>query len=98
MAGNRPSPLPLSLPGAPWGAENPLDLETVKDEAAREFLRQNPLDASGWIQLFNSRVDSYPAKPIIEAAELDSNLSGFVPLDLAGMLTDSNPGKLYLRV
>jgi len=67
---------------------------------ARSFLAEiGPLDAQGWAKLASSPVEKgWPAKEIIEAMLDDTRLRAFVPIDIQGMLTDRNPGGMYLRV
>lgn len=64
---------------------------------ARDFLRMvGPLDARGWNTLVHSPVGGWPAGEIIGAVAHDKRLRGIVPIDRIGMLTDINPGGLYL--
>lgn len=64
---------------------------------ATAFLESiGPLDRRGWSELANSPVGGWPAGEII-AAMLDTpELAPFVPIDIAGMTTNRNPGGLYL--
>jgi hypothetical protein len=65
--------------------------------AAKRFLRELlPLDARGWIEVANLPVMGWPAPEIIAAMDDDRQLSCFVPIDILGMLTDRNPGGVYL--
>lgn len=56
-----------------------------------------PLDRDGWQLLANSfPVRGWPAGEILAAMHDTESLSGLVPIDKLGMLTDRNPGDLYL--
>lgn len=65
---------------------------------AAHFLQiLGPLDARGWMALGNSPMGGWPAAEIITAM-LDTRMAAaYVPIDIAGMLTDRNPGGVYLR-
>ncbi|QGJ88930.1 hypothetical protein PBI_TEAMOCIL_79 [Microbacterium phage Teamocil] len=54
------------------------------------------LDNRGWMQVAHLPVQGWPAREVIEAMLDTPNLAVFVPVDIAGMLTDRNPGGLYL--
>lgn len=66
--------------------------------AARQFLSSigAPFDVKGWIQVASLPVQGWPAREVIEAMLDTPTLSPLVPIDIAGMLTDRNPGGLYL--
>lgn len=66
---------------------------------AREFLAQlGPLDRQGWMTLAShAPVGGWPAGEIIAAIADTEQLSALVPIDRLGMLTDRNPGGLYLK-
>ena len=65
--------------------------------SARDFLDLlGPLDRSGWSVLANSPVEGWPAGEILAAMHRTVGLSHFVPIDVLGMVTDLNPGGLYL--
>lgn len=71
-------------PPAPWSTD------------ARAFLAQvGPLDARGWKDLARGPVQGWPAAEIIEAM-CASGLQDYVPVEVVGMLTDRDPGGLYL--
>lgn len=53
-----------------------------------------PLDETGWRWLANFPVEGWPAAEIISA--IYDRWPGAVPIDIMGMLTDRNPGELYL--
>lgn len=56
-----------------------------------------PLDRQGWGLLASyAPVEGWPAGEIIEAMLDTPALSSLVPIDRVGMLTDRNPGGLYL--
>ena len=66
-------------------------------EDARLFLDTiGPLDAQGWARLANLPVEGWPSREIISAMLDTPALRALVPIDIAGMLTDRNPGGLYL--
>lgn len=56
------------------------------------------LDIPGWITLLSSApVGGWPAKEIITAAYGTEELRQLIPIDRVGMVTDLNPGGLYLK-
>lgn len=55
-----------------------------------------PLDYEGWIQLAHAPVGFWPAGEILDAIEHTEGLSGRVPIDILGMVTELNPKGLYL--
>lgn len=56
-----------------------------------------PLDRRAWHLLASQApVLGWPAAEIIAAMDDTEELSAFVPIDRLGMLTDRNPGGLYL--
>lgn len=56
-----------------------------------------PLDRHGWMMLAsNAPVRGWPAAEIIAAMDDTPELTAYVPIDRLGMLTDRNPGGLYL--
>lgn len=64
---------------------------------AAEWLRMlGPLGRRGWMRLFDAPMADWPAGEILEQAEKDERLSALIPIDRLGMLTDLNPGGLYL--
>lgn len=65
---------------------------------ARMFLEMiEPLDRSGWMRLASQApVQGWPAGEIFAAMEDTKELECLVPIDRLGMLTDRNPGGLYL--
>jgi len=57
-----------------------------------------PLDMQGWCALLShAPVGGWPAKEIVEAAYKTKELKMLIPIDRVGMLTDLNPGGLYLK-
>lgn len=74
-----------------------IGLATRPRGAAWSFLQTlGPLDARGWAMLASLPVGGWPAREIIEAMLDTPALAPLVPIDVAGMLTDRNPGGLYL--
>lgn len=66
--------------------------------SAQHFLDLiGPLDLRGWNHLIHSPVLGWPAKEILSAVLDTDQLKAFVPIDIAGMVTDRNPSGLYLR-
>ncbi len=67
---------------------------------ALEFLsmleQEHPLDYEGWSQLAHAPVGDWPAKEIIAAMYDTEGLQALIPIDIVGMVTDRNPGGLYL--
>lgn len=56
-----------------------------------------PLDRYGWALLLSSApVEGWPASEILTAADNTPTLTALIPIDSLGMLTDLNPGGLYL--
>lgn len=55
-----------------------------------------PLDVRGWMALANAPVEGWPSDEIILAMHRTPRLRAFVPIGRLGMLTDVNPGGLYL--
>lgn len=73
-----------------------LDQDRLSPQA-RSFLELlGPLDARGWMQLANSPVEGWPAAQIVSAMYEEERLRALIPIDTVGMLTDHNPGGLYL--
>lgn len=54
------------------------------------------LDIRFWIVLLNGPMEGWPASEVVAAAYADKRLSALIPIDIVGMLTDINPGGLYL--
>ena len=67
----------------------------LSDEALAFLDLIGPLSKQGWIQLAHAPVEGWPSKEIIEAM-CDTGLSGYIPIDIRGMVTDRNPSGLYL--
>lgn len=64
---------------------------------AAYLIRQlEPLDHRGWAQVANLPVGGWPAAEVLEAMD-DSGLGPLIPVDRMGMLTNRNPGGLYLK-
>lgn len=80
------------------GDEDPIELdpgETPFSQAALDFLELlGPLDRMGWGRLANAPVEGWPAAEIMPA--INRSVGPLVPIDIIGMLTNENPGNLYL--
>ena len=79
------------------GGGEPVELEfkTLPSADCRRFLDLlGPLDAHGWKMLAHAPVEGWPAAEILPA--INDTVAEVVPIDLIGMLTDRNPGGLYL--
>lgn len=55
-----------------------------------------PLDYRGWCALMNGGMLEWPASEIVSRAYGDHRIMSAIPIDIVGMLTDHNPGGLYL--
>lgn len=65
---------------------------------ARMFLGLlGPLDRKGWSMLAHAPVEQWPASEIIDAMCEDERLEAVIPIDIVGMITQRNPGGMYLR-
>lgn len=73
-----------------------LDREGLSPEAVQFLDTFGPYDAYGWMRLFSSPMMGWPSQEIITAAAQDPVLRPLIPIDIVGMLTDLNPGGLYL--
>jgi hypothetical protein len=86
----------------PAAGEGPvIELEPVGgwSREAAEFLADlGPLDIRGWGGVAHLPVFGWPAAEIIGAMYDDDRVRVLIPIDIAGMLTDRNPGGLYLPV
>jgi hypothetical protein len=81
-------------PSSSGGEVIPLE---VADPAARLFLSMlGPLDLHGWLELANAPVGGWPARAVVEAMAAHPTLAVLLPVDVVGMLTETNPGGLYL--
>lgn len=80
------------------GGGQPILLEVPVDKEAEAFLELlGPLDRAGWQALLSSApVGGWPAAAIVKAAYWTPQLRALIPIDRVGMLTDINPGGLYL--
>lgn len=84
-------------PGSPTGPVIELRPRTPLSRAAQRFLDLlGPLDYQGWSVLAHAPVQGWPAGEIYEAMSFTPGLKSLVPIDRVGMLTDLNPGGLYL--
>lgn len=76
--------LPLSDPFAP--------------DAERFLAILGPLDMNGWRQLAHAPVEGWPSGKIFAAMAAVPEIAQWIPIDILGMVTDLNPGGLYLPV
>jgi hypothetical protein len=64
--------------------------------SARHFLAHLlPLDYRGWAGVAHMGVEGWPAAEIITAMCDTEGLGVLIPIDIRGMLTDTNPNDLY---
>lgn len=69
-------------------------------DVSRKFLGQftdRGFDIRGWHAVAKLPVLGWPSKEIIEAMLMTRALKALVPIDIAGMVTNRNPGYLYLK-
>lgn len=67
-------------------------------DEAQDFLDLlGPLDEEGWAVLAHAPVEGWPAKEILSAMLDTKELGHRIPIDIVGMVTDRNPGGLYLK-
>lgn len=81
------------------GTGPPIELTptTPLSKTARGFLELlGPLDRTGWARLAQAPVLGWPAGEIIAAMDDTPEVSALVPIDILGMVTNRNPGGLYL--
>lgn len=76
-----------------------LDPEIKLSDGAKAFLDLlGPLDMQGWCALLgHAPVGGWPSREIVAAAYRTKELKMLIPIDRVGMLTDVNPGGLYLK-
>lgn len=87
-----------------WGKPAPAESEPVtltpsqplSPDALAFVDLLGPLDRVGWMRLMDAPVAGWPAAEIVAAMDDTPALEALVPIDLLGMLTDRNPGGLYL--
>lgn len=75
-----------------------IELESPLSDEANQFLKliaPDGLDFKGWWFLSHAPVGGWPSDEIIGAILADDRLRALVPIDIAGMMTDTNPGELY---
>jgi len=77
------------------GSGKIIELDGMSPRAKNFMQAIGPLDAQGWIQLFNSGMLHWPSAEVISLAYQNDELRALIPIDIAGMLTDFNPGELY---
>lgn len=85
-----------------WTVGKPIYLKDFQklSHAAKNFLYHvgsKGLDLKGWHAITKLPVRGWPAGEIIRAMVLDPQLAALPGIDLVGMLTDLNPGALYLH-
>lgn len=85
-------------PNAGSGEPIMLDVEGLSCFAQTFLGLVGPLSLEGWRSLFNAPVGGWPAAEIVDAAADHPQLRALIPVDRVGMLTDRNPGGLYLPV
>jgi hypothetical protein len=84
-------------PESPTGPAVELTPREPFSRAASDFLDiLGPLDFEGWCVLTRAPVQGWPAAEILAAIDDTPGLSGRVPIDILGMVTDRNPQGLYL--
>lgn len=74
----------------------PIKLSGLSKIAKAWLAHVEPLDRTGWAQLANGPMQGWPSKEIIAAMAKRPELKVLIPIDILGMLTNLNPGKLYL--
>jgi hypothetical protein len=81
------------------GPDIPMEHYGEMSRTARAYMDAVlPLDFRGWCSFWSHvGVLDWPAAEAIEAVYAQPNLRGAIPIDLIGMLTDLNPGGLYLK-
>jgi hypothetical protein len=88
--------------GRPSSGDGPIVTLTPTMKLSRSaavFLEMiEPLDLQGWAALASAPVGGWPASEIIAAMDDTKELSALVPIDRIGMLTNRNPGGLYLPI
>jgi hypothetical protein len=84
-------------PADPTGPVIELTPRSPLSRDAQLFLEiLGPLDRRGWMVLVQAPMLGWPAGDILAAMDDTEALSALVPIDLLGMLTNRNPGGLYL--
>lgn len=84
-------------PAPPIEAPIRLKPRTLLSAEASYFLSLlGPLDLRGWNTLANGPMEDWPAGEVLAAMDDTKELSSLVPVDRLGMLTNRNPGGLYL--
>jgi hypothetical protein len=84
-------------PLEPTGPVVPLTPSRPLSRQAQTFLDLlGPLDRRGWAQLANGPMEGWPAGEVLAAMDDTPEVQALVPVDRLGMLTDCNPGGLYL--
>jgi hypothetical protein len=87
----------VGRPPYPKGSIVKLEGVASLSDSAKVFLELlGSLDMEGWHHLANGPMEGWPAGEILAAMDDTKALSALVPIDRLGMLTDRNPGGLYL--
>jgi hypothetical protein len=74
-----------------------LNPDVVLSDQAEVFVELlGPLDRTGWGTLTKAPPHGWPAGEILTAMHRTPAVSALIPIDLLGMVTDVNPGGLYL--
>lgn len=80
------------------GGGDPIELDPgdtpFSDVALGFFEALGPLDRTGWARLSGAPVEEWPAAEIMPA--INRTVGPLVPIDIIGMLTNENPGNLYI--
>lgn len=75
-----------------------IELEGEFSPEAQDFLDMlGPLDEEGWRIMAHAPVEDWPSGEIIAAMYRHPKIQPFIPIDIVGMVTDINPGGLYLK-
>lgn len=84
----------------PSASAKPVKLEPLEpfSDSANLFLDiLGPIDEEGWRMLCNAPAEGWPAGEIFTAiCDTFSWGTAVIPIDIVGMVTDRNPGGLYL--
>lgn len=74
------------------------ELDRLSSEARWWLDRMfGPLTRDGWFDLVHMTVIGWPSDEIIRAVQNTPGLKSFTPVDIVGMLTNLDPGGLYLH-
>lgn len=92
----------VGLPEAGGGPEAsftvPLSDEAEDWRKVCRRMTEEPLDARFWGRLVsNFPMGGWPSREFVEAMLDTPSMSALVPIDIAGMVTNRNPGGLYMK-